>query len=114
MQFEGPSIGVDIEDFYGRLVVKRVTRGRSRRLGPDSKPSVGDIVVAINSTSCPHRLPVAHFQQQIEHAFKKAPVQLVFAEVPDVQMHVRAAYQKKKLPPVAPTSEVIEIDSDDD
>jgi hypothetical protein len=113
MTFLGPSVGMDFADFHGRLVVTSVGRGRSRRLGPGSKPAVGDVLVAIRSMTCQLGLPFARFRHILGQAFQTPPVELVFAEVPEIQMWVRATYQKKS-PPVAPPSEIIEIDSDDD
>jgi SWI/SNF-related matrix-associated actin-dependent regulator 1 of chromatin subfamily A len=43
MRFPGPSAGLDIIQFKGRVVVKGK---KNAKLGPDSKPSIGDVVVA--------------------------------------------------------------------
>jgi len=127
--FPGNSIGVDICEFRGRILVDAIGRERRNRLGPESKPSVGDIFVAINNIPCPMNWQTNIFRQFVQHAFSTAtrPVRVTFAEVPSIQnqfLHLRAERDMKrakvredekgrrKLEDVDP-SDVIEIESDD-
>ena len=119
MTFYGASIGVDLAVFQGRIVISKIIQHRLDRLGPDSKPAVGDVFVTINTTTLPLNLACETFRTCTRGAFERGPVHAVFAESPKI----RDAYLSSSGPAVAPppkmptgsSDDVIEIeDSDDD
>uniref|UniRef100_A0A7S3P599 Helicase ATP-binding domain-containing protein n=1 Tax=Amphora coffeiformis TaxID=265554 RepID=A0A7S3P599_9STRA len=130
MTFPGSSIGVEVCEHRGRILVDSIGRERRNRLGPDSKPSTGDVFVAINNVPCPMNWQSKMFRQFVQHAFSNAtrPVRVTFAEVPSIQeefLQLRAEREKEKAKlkeeekerrkqeHVDP-SEIIEIESDDE
>lgn len=83
--FPGHTIGVDICEFGGRILVDTVSRERRNRLGPDCKPAIGDVFVAINQATCPLNWPKSGFRAFVQQAFSRPPVRVLFAEVPSVR-----------------------------
>jgi hypothetical protein len=112
--FPGPSIGVNISLYKGRFVVSQIGRDRLRRLGPTSKPAVGDVFVQVGRMALPARLPLDSFQSILRHYLANPPTPVVFAEVPEVQEYFREASEQQKLMPTSGTSEIIEIDDSDE
>ena len=118
--FSGPSIGVDVCPFNGRIVVDAIGRERRKRLGPDSKPATGDVFASINGIQCPFGWSIQNFRHYMKHAFTKPPVTVVFAEIPHVREQFLAYREQemekekeRRAQPLDP-SQVIEIaDSDD-
>jgi SNF2 family DNA or RNA helicase len=80
MNFCGPSFGFELILHHGRPVIVRLSEDRIRRLGPDSKPNVGHVIVSLNG----HRLPALQRLPQImaymQQAMGRPPVELTFAE----------------------------------
>jgi SWI/SNF-related matrix-associated actin-dependent regulator 1 of chromatin subfamily A len=75
-------LGVDVTLFHSRIVIKEISRSRLDRLGPHSKPSVGDVLVAVNG----HRLALVSsllpVMQYLQKLFQNPPVELSFVEIP--------------------------------
>lgn len=116
MVFPGPSIGVDISSFHGRVVVDNVGPERRQRLGQNCKPATGDVFVSIHNVQCPFGWSLAAFQHYMKAVFTKPPVTVTFAEVPQYRdQFLRYREQRKRLPRLPPSgpSEVIEIDDSD-
>lgn len=122
MLFPGPAIGVDVDMFQGRIFVNSINPERLNRLGPNSKPSVGDVFVSINRTICPLEWTTSQFRHFVKTSFLTGPVQIVFAEIPEEirQRFLKVREQKlaaqkppNQLPP-SNLSEIIVLDSDEE
>ena len=76
------NLGVEIILHGGRIVVSAVRPERIARWGPNSKPSVGDILCGIkgHSLAFAHSLPPAiHF---LKYILRKPPIEFNFIEAP--------------------------------
>lgn len=126
MIFPGPSIGVDILQFQGRIMVDNIGTERQQRLGQNCKPAMGDVFVAVKNATkhilCPVGWGVPAFRQKMKELFTRPPVCITFAEVPEVReqfLRYRGQVQQTRqlavpiAPPPAASSEVIEIDDSD-
>ena len=117
MVFPGPSIGVDIFPFNGRIVVDNVGHERRQRLGPNCKPETGDVFVSIGNVQCPVGWSLPIFRQYMKMAFARPPVTVIFAEVPQIKeqfLRYREQTREARRLASADASEVIEINDSDD
>jgi len=80
MVFEGPSLGMEIALFRGRIVISRILQERIDLVGVDGRPRVGAILVAVKGRT----LPVVHSLQQIipliRTALQARSADMTFAE----------------------------------
>lgn len=83
MHIAGPTLGISVGIFEGRVVVERLTKERLDRLGEDSKPVVGDVLVGINSSRLPMLEVLKPVLEHLRSVMQKPPVELTFAEDPD-------------------------------
>ena len=85
-------LGCEIDSYQARLVVRRKTKKRMYRLGPNCKPDVGDILVAINSEMVP---PVVDYNSMINRLrgiiARGTPTELIFAEDAGFTEHYKRA-----------------------
>lgn len=76
-------LGVEVKLFDQRIVVENIGQRRLDRLGPLSKPGVGDILVAVNGyrlALVPNVYPVMQYLQKV---LQRPPVELTFVEIPN-------------------------------
>jgi hypothetical protein len=105
--FDGPSYGIQLRVFTGRLIVLRKIHQEA------TKPSVGDILVALNGQKIPAVHNLGHMLPYLKTALRNPPVELTFAEdnefrhfaVPNILAEIkeaevrdraRMAYQNEK------------------
>jgi hypothetical protein len=77
---QGPLLGVVLRLLRHRLVVESIRPERQQRLGHESKPSVGDILTAVNGNLVPLVQEERSVIGFIRTALKQGAIELVFAE----------------------------------
>lgn len=80
--FTETKLGLEIDIFNGRIVVTAVRQERIDRLGPNSKPGVGDILCGIkrHAVGVAESLPFAlHYLKRI---LQNTPIEFLFLEAP--------------------------------
>ena len=82
LSFSGPSYGLIMTEFKGRVVIKEKHPQRKKNFGEDVLPDVGDILLGINNYTLPYstvsRVGFENTLNKMKVAIKKPPVQLVF------------------------------------
>jgi hypothetical protein len=94
--FDGPSYGIQLRVFIGKLIVLRKTRSEG------SKPHVGDILVALNGQKIPAVHHLEHMLPYLKTALRHPPVELTFAEdnefrdfaIPQILAEIKDAEEK--------------------
>ena len=89
-------LGLEICPFQHRVAVSGVSKWRRDRLGENSKPCVGDVLVKINGE---YLKPSAHAVSQAVTMIRKCikmPMMLTFIEEPQLQAAVRAEARRQK------------------
>ena len=80
--FPDTRLGLEITIHNYRIVVASVTEERMKRLGQDSKPSVGDILVAIAGSALKPTNNLEGILQYLKSVLKHPPTEFMFAEAP--------------------------------
>lgn len=80
LQFVGRTYGLEIEVFRGRVVVKGRAKERVEQYGEDSKPRVGDVLLAINRQLIPFNVQFKSLMDFLAAALMKGPVEIIFGE----------------------------------
>jgi hypothetical protein len=96
--FDGPSYGIQLRIFTGRLIVLRKTHLEL------VKPSVGDILVALNGQKIPPVHHLEHMLPYLKTALRHPPVELTFAEdnefrdfaIPQLMAEIKEAEEKDR------------------
>lgn len=92
MWLRGPTLGVEVGNYKGRLVVSRKRSHRIQSAGKDCKPDVGDILVAVDNQVIPHVTNLDHILTALRRALQQGkPAQMWFAEDPEFKEHYMAA-----------------------
>ena len=118
MHFGGPSLGLEVRMYEGRVVVTSLTPERVLRLGPDSKPGVGHVLVAINGFVLPFIKTLQPILQYVKNGLKRPPLEMTFAEDSDFIEHYRfhldeQLKQERKSAQMAGPDHVIDLLDDD-
>jgi hypothetical protein len=138
MFFRGPSLGLEIVFFHGRVVIAKVSDDHMSR--PYGKPSTGDVIVAVNGHPLAMATNLAPAREAIREGLQYPPVLITFAEDPMVQKFFEnrlvnpgapppswsnnsqeedqvsakeGPYQNVKAPP-PPAEDIIELSDSDD
>jgi hypothetical protein len=96
MFFRGPSLGLEIVFFHGRVVIAKVSDDHRAR--PYGKPSTGDVIVAVNGHPLAMATNLAPAREAIRDGLQYPPVLITFAEDPMVQKF----FENRLLDPGAP------------
>jgi hypothetical protein len=96
--FDGPSYGIQLRVFTGRLIVLKKTHPEVM------KPNVGDIVVALNGQKIPAVHLLEHMLPYLKTALKHPPVELTFAEdkefgnfaIPQILAQIRVTEERDR------------------
>lgn len=89
-------LGLEVAFFYGRVVVCRILEDRIKLLGPNSKPAVGDIFVAVNGNRLPLFSSFAPAYDLLKHCLTKNPESVFcFAELPKFIDYYRGMLAKR-------------------
>lgn len=118
--FGEPRLGLEITLFDGRAVVANVLAERTMRVGANSKPAVGDILVSIAGYSLSRVSKLDQIVTYLKHVLRKPPVTLMFVEAPvfaeQYKLHLMSSKQssapRASKPPVD-TDGVIDLIDDD-
>lgn len=89
VRISGPTLGLEVSLVRDRVMVSKVTEERAGRLGPNSKPSFGDMLVAINGYSVPHAMQFPSIVQAIRDGLRNPPIGLTFAEHPSFSIELQ-------------------------
>lgn len=118
---EGPSLGISVAFYKHRVVVEKLHQDRIDRVGENSKPIVGDVLVGINGQRLPLINSLTQVMQHLRSVMQRPPVELTFAEDPDfadfykntVMVNRPATEYPALPPPVADANGVIDLIDDD-
>jgi hypothetical protein len=83
VRMEGPSLGISVAFYQHRVVVEKLHQDRIDRVGENSKPVVGDVLVGINGQRLPLINGLGQVMQHLRSVMQRPPVELTFAEDPD-------------------------------
>ncbi len=124
--FKGPTYGIELAIFKRRPVVVSRSQDRVHLLGEASKPSVGDVLVAVNARRV-HRIEHLHYVTGLlKGLIERGPVELTFIEDPEfccyfnMFQRLKAEQSQTVIPHFTPLlatnsqDHVIELIDDDD
>ena len=80
--FPDKRLGLEVTIHNNRVIVAGVNDERLQRLGHDSKPSVGDILVAIAGNALKPTNNLAAIMQYLRSILENPPAEFMFAEAP--------------------------------
>mmetsp|Transcript_827 Transcript_827/g.1176 ORF Transcript_827/g.1176 Transcript_827/m.1176 type:complete len:194 (-) Transcript_827:31-612(-) len=80
MQFLGPSYGLYLSYYQGRIIVRKKHPKREEQYGADVKPDVGSIVLALNGYSLPQKMNFQLVLNLMKDLIQKNPVELTIGE----------------------------------
>jgi len=123
-------LGLKIILHHGRVVIRGITKERVERLGGDSKPSVGDILVAVDDITVHPTNDIEAVEKYLKQVLQQPPTTLQFLEAPkfatafnkhvkkmdEVEAASAAPALRATHPPAAaqhPSGEVIDLLDDD-
>jgi hypothetical protein len=120
VRMEGPSLGISVAFYKHRVVVEKLHQDRIDRVGENSKPVVGDVLVGINGQRLPLINTLGQVMQHLRSVMQRPPVELTFAEDPDFTDFYKNTVMLDRLtqhpvvpPPVADANGVIDLIDDD-
>jgi hypothetical protein len=120
VRMEGPSLGISVAFYRHRVVVEKLHQDRIDRVGENSKPVVGDVLVGINGQRLPLINSLSQVMQHLRSVMRQPPVELTFAEDPDftdfyknIVMLDRIRQHPVVPPPATDANGVIDLLDDD-
>jgi hypothetical protein len=90
------NLGLEVLLYEGRIIVSRLRPERIVRYGSSSKPSVGDILVAVQGQALGSITSLTATLQYIKAVLQKPPIDLMFIEAPKFIERFRIEYPKTK------------------
>lgn len=82
--FPDTRLGIEVGIFNMRVVVNSITEERRQRLGEDSKPAVGDILISIRGSVLRPNNSLDAILHYLKKVLQNPPTDLVFLEAPKV------------------------------
>ena len=95
--FGGANYGIQFSLTAGRLVVSGRDEGREREFGPQAKPHVGDVLVAVNDQLIPIVPEMRSVLNVLSDAKAKGPTELVFAEDSEIASYVKERFESEAV-----------------
>jgi len=80
--FPDTRLGIEVTIYNMRVVVTSITKERSQRLGEDSKPAIGDILVSIGASALRPNNNLDAILQFLKSVLQHPPTELLFCEAP--------------------------------
>jgi len=94
--FSGARYGLVFSAVAGRMVVTQRGEDRERDLGPEAKPHVGDVLVAINRRILPIYTDMSVATAHLQAAKNAGTTELIFAEDSDITQFVKGWLASKE------------------
>jgi hypothetical protein len=120
VRMEGPSLGISVAFYRHRVVVEKLHQDRIDRVGENSKPVVGDVLVGINGQRLPLINSLSQVMQHLRSVMRQPPVELTFAEDPDFADFYKNTVMLDRIrqhpvvpPPATDANGVIDLLDDD-
>lgn len=93
--FTGSSYGVYLAQLDGRVAVQGRTPQREQMFGPDVKPHVGDILVALNGYQIPVGDNLKYVTKAMQDQLARGAVELTFAEDEQIRQHAKDTFARR-------------------